>query len=114
MNTKIDLEQAVASRLKQSVDGKSIDTTKPVKLHLPHLIGVTDLYDVHDPENEEGTLIDSSHEFWKEYSKPVRTRNAAISEIVDVMHDLSESGHFDVNRMDSMITVDVTVPESHD
>lgn len=65
-----------------------------VKPELPHMLGITPLGKVHDPDNERMTLLDSGHPFWKEYEESVRTRNRVTEKVETAIRSLKEDGSF--------------------
>ena len=67
MNTMEDLRREVASRMRASLHGREIDMVEQVTPELPHMLGITPLNKIHDPKNEEMTLLDPQHHFWQQY-----------------------------------------------
>lgn len=94
MNTMKDLRKEVASRLRNSLHGREIDMIEEVRPRLPHMLGITPLNKVHDPQNEEGTLLDTDHQFWQDWHKSVETKAEASRNIETAIHSLSEDGVF--------------------
>lgn len=90
MNTMEDLRREVASRLRNTLHGQTV----PKKTRLPQMLGITPLDKVHDPNNEEGTLLDTDHHFWQDWHEPVRTQSQAIQNIHDAVESLKADGTF--------------------
>lgn len=93
-NTMVDLRKEVASRLRNALHGKEIDTFRNGTPRLPHMLGITPINKVHDPLNEEDTLLDTSHTFWQEYDKTIETPNQAKEEIETAIRSLKRDGLF--------------------
>lgn len=89
-----DLRREVAIRLKESLDGETIDMMEGIKPRLPHMIGATPLDEVVDPEHFSDTLIDPSHDFWDDYYKDIRTESKSTEEIVTAINTLREQELF--------------------
>jgi len=91
-----DLRREVATRLRNTLHGREIDMLEGVRPHIPHMLGITPLNKVHDPNNENGTLLDPKHQFWLDWHKPVDTA-AEVERLVETaMQSLSEDGIFRV------------------
>lgn len=90
VNTMKDLRQEVVTRLRTSLDGRNV----PKKTRLPKMLGVTPHNKVHDPNNEDGTLLDISHQFWQDYHKNIRTHSELRGEIHSAVDSLREDGVF--------------------
>jgi hypothetical protein len=58
------------------------------------MLGITPLGKIHDPNNEEMTLLDPSHNFWDEYEEPVTTKNATTEKIESAVRSLKEDDIF--------------------
>jgi hypothetical protein len=87
-----DLRQEVASRLRNSLHGREIDMMEGVRPELPHMLGITPLNKVHDPNNEKMTLLDTKHPFWKEYEEDVTTLGQVKQKIETAIRSLKEDG----------------------
>ena len=87
-----DLRRKVASRLREAMHGRTIEDESDVEL--PHMIGVTPLGEMHEPRNEEGTILDPSYSFWNHYERDVDTLNKAREEIEKAILLLREDGTF--------------------
>lgn len=98
VNTMGDLRQEVASRLRNTLDGKEIDMMENVTPRLPHMIGVTPLGKVHDPNNEEMTLMDTQHQFWEEYEEDIRTKNQVTEKLETAVRSLREDDIFTITH----------------
>jgi len=96
VNTMADLREEVATRLRNSLHGREIDTMDSVTPAVPHMLGITPLGKVHDPNNEEMTLLDTKHPFWQEYEDDVRTANAITEKIETAIRSLKEDGIFTI------------------
>jgi hypothetical protein len=94
MNTMRDLRATVAERLKETLDGSEIDMMDTVKPRVPHMLGVTELGEPHDPTNESGTLLDSQHEFWQEYEEDIETRGQVKQKIETAIRSLKDDDIF--------------------
>jgi len=97
VNTMEDLREEVASRLRNSLHGREIDMMETVRPRIPHMLGVTPLGKVHDPKNEEMTLLDPQHPFWQSYEDDVRTKNQLSSKVQTAIRSLKEDGVFRMN-----------------
>lgn len=64
-----DLCNLVGNRMHIALDGKEIDMSQNVKPTLEHMLGITSIGEIHDPKDEEGTLLDPTIEFWEQYNK---------------------------------------------
>ena len=91
--TMEDLRVKVAGLLRETLHGKSIDMMQPVKPRLPHMLGYTEIGEVHDPKNEAGTLMRSQCEWWDDYYKEVETINQAIEQVTMAIETLREDNH---------------------
>jgi hypothetical protein len=94
VNTMADLREEVASRLRNSMHGREIDMMESVKPRVPHMLGITPLGKVHDPNNEEMTLLDTKHPFWQDYEGDVRTKNQVMEKIETAIRSLKEDNIF--------------------
>ncbi len=99
VNTMADLRQEVASRLRNTLHGKEIDTYRNTAYRngnpeLPHMLGITPLNKVHDPMNEDGTLLDTQHPFWQEYEEDISTLNEVKEKIETAIRSLKRDGVF--------------------
>lgn len=97
VNTMADLREEVASRLRNSMHGREIDMMETVKPRVPHMLGVTPLGKAHDPKNEEMTLMDTKHPFWKEYEEEIRTKNQVMEKVETAIRSLKEDDIFRMN-----------------
>jgi len=97
VNTMADLREEVASRLRNSMHGREIDMMETVKPRVPHMLGVTPLGKIHDPDNEEMTLLDTKHPFWQEYEEDIRTKNQVMEKIETAIRSLKEDDIFRMN-----------------
>jgi len=61
---------------------------------LPHMLGITPLNKIHDPKNEEMTLLDPQHHFWQQYEEDIDTKNKAADKLHTAIHSLREDGLF--------------------
>jgi hypothetical protein len=93
VNTMEDLRREVASRLRNSLHGREIDMMEH-KPRLPHMLGVTPLREVHDPNNEEMTLLDTKHPFWQDFEGDARTRSQVTEKIETAIRSLREDDIF--------------------
>lgn len=96
VNTMADLRQEIATRLRNSLHGREIDTMDTVTPRVPHMLGVTPLGKVHDPNNEEMTLMDTQHPFWQEYEEDIRTKNKLMEKIETAIRSLKEDNIFKI------------------
>ena len=87
-----DLRRQVALRLSNSLHGRTIEDESDVEL--PHMIGVTPLDEMHEPKNEERTLLDPTFPFWDNYERDVDTLNKVQEEIEKAIRLLREDGTF--------------------
>ncbi len=94
MNTMEDLRREVASRMRASLHGREIDMVEQVTPELPHMLGITPLNKIHDPKNEEMTLLDPQHHFWQQYEEDIDTKNKAADKLHTAIHSLREDGLF--------------------
>lgn len=94
VNTMENLREEVASRLRNSMHGREIDMMESVKPRVPHMLGITPLGKIHDPKNEEMTLMDTKHPFWQEYEEDIRTKNQAMEKIETAIRSLKEDDIF--------------------
>ena len=94
VNTMADLREEVASRLRNSMHGREIDMMETVKPRVPHMLGITPLNKVHDPKNEEMTLLDTKHPFWQDYEEDIRTKNQVMEKIETALRSLKEDNIF--------------------
>lgn len=94
VNTIDDLKEEVALRLRKSLHDREINMMNDVKPRLPHMLGITPIGKVHDPQNEEMTLMDVNHRFWQEYEEPVRTKNKVNELLMETIEQLLDEGKF--------------------
>lgn len=94
VNTMADLREEVASRLRNSLHGREIDMMETVKPRVPHMLGITPLGKIHDPENETMTLMDTRHPFWQEYEEDIETNNQVMEKIQTAIRSLKEDNIF--------------------
>lgn len=94
VNTMADLRAEVASRLRNSLHGREIDKMQGVDPELPHMLGITPLNKVHDPMNEEMTVLDTKHQFWQEYEEDITTAAQVEEKIETAIRSLKEDGVF--------------------
>lgn len=94
VNTMADLREEVASRLRNSLHGREIDMMETSYPGIPHMLGITPIDKVHDPHNEEMTLLDTQHPFWENYEEDVRTKNKATEKIETAIRSLKEDDIF--------------------
>jgi hypothetical protein len=92
--TMADLRKEVATLLRDTLHGKTVDMMQTVKPRLPHMLGYTEIGEVFDPNELDGTLLDSRHDFWDDYYETVNTRNKARNEVVTAIETLKEDGKF--------------------
>lgn len=97
VNTMADLREEVASRLRNSMHGREIDMMESVKPRVPHMLGITPLGKIHDPQNEEMTLMDTRHPFWQEYEEDISTKNQVMEKIETAIRSLKEDNIFRMN-----------------
>lgn len=88
-----DLREEVAIRLRNSLHGREIDTMENT-VEIPHMLGITPLGKIHDPNNEELTLLDPKHEFWQQYYEEVNTKHVVHKKIETAVRSLREDGTF--------------------
>lgn len=94
VNTMADLREEVASRLRNNLHGKEIDMMESVPPRTPHMLGITPLGKLHDPDNERDSLMDSGHQFWQHYEEDIRTKNAVTEKIETAIRSLKEDNIF--------------------
>lgn len=94
VNTMADLRQEVAVRMRHSLHGREIDMMENVKPTLPHMLGVTPIGKIHDPNNEEFTILDSRHRIWQDYVDDVSTQREVTEKIETAVRSLKEDGTF--------------------
>ena len=92
VNTMADLRRQVALRLSNALHGRTIEDETDVEL--PHMLGITPLGEMHEPKNEERTLLDPSFPFWDDYERDIDTLNKAREEIEKAIRLLREDGTF--------------------
>lgn len=92
--TMEDLREYIARLLRESIHGKEIDLMQPVEPRLQHMLGLTRIGEVSAPEDIDGSILDSGHEFWDDYYKDVRTRNKAREEVTTAIESLRADGLF--------------------
>lgn len=92
MNTMKELKETVATRMHNTLDGREIDMIKQMRPELPHMLGITEIGEVHDHGNEDGTLLDPNHEFWDEYEDDVQTKRAVARKIETAIKLLRDEG----------------------
>jgi hypothetical protein len=80
--------------MRAAMHGREIDMVEQVKPELPHMLGITPLNKIHDPKNEEMTLLDTNHHFWQEYEEPIKTKNQAAEKLQTAIHSLREDDLF--------------------
>lgn len=111
-----DLRQEVAKRMREAMHGKEIDMVEGVRPQLPHMLGITQLDEVHDPFNEEGTLLDPSHGFWQSYDGTVKTRNKLTRKVKTAIHSLKQDDYlrmtYPYGEEAEVVYVEVDVPEN--
>jgi hypothetical protein len=115
MNTEQDLRRSVARHLKDALGGKEVDTDEIIPMpRIPHMLGITDLDSIHDPNNEENTLLDPQSQFWNEFDGEVRTRRAVLNRVQETMHSLEDDELFRVTYPygleSGVISVEVDIP----
>lgn len=89
-----DLRRKVAGLLKDTLDGREVDTMQSIEPRLPHMLGFTPIGEPVDPNDLEGTIIDVRNEFWDHYYKDVATRGAARDEVIDAIESLASDNLF--------------------
>jgi hypothetical protein len=92
--TMEELREYTGRRLRDAIHGREIDMMKPVRPHLPHMLGLCDIGEVVAPRVIDGSILDSRHEFWDDYYKEVNTRNKAKSEVISAIESLKADGLF--------------------
>lgn len=85
-----DLRREVAKRLRISLH----DRTLPKNTKLPKMLGITPHNKIHDPNNEDGTILDISHPFWEDYHKNIRTYSEVEGEVYSAIDSLKDDGIF--------------------
>lgn len=80
--------------MRAALHGREIDMVEQVKPRLPHMLGITPLGKVHDPNNEEMTLLDPQHHFWNEYEEDITTKRATAEKIQTAIHSLKKDDLF--------------------
>ena len=115
MNTMEDLRREVARRMKRTLDGREIDVIEQgVRPRIPHMIGVTPVGRVHDPNNEEDTLMDHNHEFWQSYAENITTKSQVDRKIQTAIESLSEDNLLRISwpqgREAEIMYVEVDIP----
>jgi hypothetical protein len=97
VNTMEDLREEVATRLRNTLHGREIDMMESTP-RLPHMLGITPIGDIHDPNNEEMSLLDTQHPFWQDYEEDVKTANAVTKKIETAIRSLKEDGIFTITH----------------
>lgn len=97
-NTMADLRKEVASRLRETLHGKEIDTMERGMPEVEHMLGIVPLGAVSTPKCEIGTLLDPDHKFWQEYEQDVNTKNAVKKKVGTAMKSLNEDDIFRVSE----------------
>ncbi len=90
----VDLRREVANRLRAALHGREIDMVEELKPRLPHMLGITPLGNVHDPKNEQMTLLDPQHHFWEDYEEDIQTKRSCREKIQTAIHSLKEDDLF--------------------
>lgn len=93
MNRMDDLRREVASRLRNSLHGREIDMMEN-RIELPHMLGITPIGKIHDPHNEEMTILDTKHPFWQEYHETVNTKSAVTEKVETAIRSLKKDDIF--------------------
>lgn len=88
-----DLRREVASRLRNALHGREIDMMEK-RVEVPHMLGVTPIGKIHDPQNEEMTLLDTHHPFWKDYDGEIDTKSKVMEEIETAIRSLKKDDIF--------------------
>lgn len=89
MNTLEDLREYVRKRLQDTLHGMEIDTFKN-DVRIPHMLGITDVGDSHDPDVEDGTILDPSHTFWDDWHSDITSRYQAVEKVMAAIETLKE------------------------
>lgn len=92
-NTMLDLKEEVQTRLRNALHGREIDE-RANDVRLPHMLGITPIGKVHDPKNEDMTLLDPEHPFWSSYHEDVSTANEVVEKVETAVRLLKEDGAF--------------------
>jgi len=90
-NTMEDLRRACAERLRDTIHGREFDVMVE-DVQVPHMIGITEVGEVHDEASEDGTLLDPSHNFWTTFHEDISTREEALSKIKSAIYTLRGDG----------------------
>lgn len=88
-----DLREEVATRLRNALHGREIDMMEN-RVELPHMLGITPIGKIHDPNNEDMTILDTKHPFWEDYHEDVRTPNAVSEKIQTAIRSLRRDDIF--------------------
>lgn len=117
MNTMKDLREEVATRMRTAMHGREIDMVEQIRPELPHMLGITPLNKVHDPNNEKFTLLDPRHHFWKNYESDISTKREASEKIQTAIYSLKEDELFEktypYGEEAEVVYVECEVPESN-
>jgi hypothetical protein len=95
-NTMSDLRREVASRLRETLHGREIDTMEKGMPEIEHMLGVVTIGAISTDKAENGTILDPDHDFWNSYHKDVDTKNAVEENIWTAMKSLFEDDVFRV------------------
>lgn len=109
MNTMEDLRKEVASLMRETIHGREIDTLENT-VEVPHMIGVTPIGESHSPENERGTILDPSHEFWEEWHDDIVTVTVAGAKVETAIRSLADDGIFE-NTYPYGKSADIIIPK---
>lgn len=115
-NKMYDLRRRVAQCMYDAMNGREIDVMDGPTPHLPHMLGITPIGEIHDPKDEEGTILDPSEAFWNEYTEDVETRRAVSKKIETAIRSLQKDGYVDITypygEEGDIIYVEISIPGS--
>ena len=92
-----DLREEVASRLRDSIHGREIDSMEDGMPRLPHMLGVVNIGDYPKPKDIDGSILDPNHEFWNSYYESVDTRSGVEREVESAIRSLESDGTLEMS-----------------
>lgn len=96
-NTMEDLRKEVATRLRETLHGREIDTMEKGMPEIEHMIGVVPIGAISTKECEKGTILDPHTDFWNDYEEDVKTKGKVKDKIATAMQSLEDDGTFDIS-----------------
>lgn len=97
-NTMEDLREEVATRLRDTLHGRVIDTINEGMPEMVHMLGIVPVGAISTPQVESGTILDPSHTFWESYESEINTKNGVRQEIRTAIKSLKRDGTFRVTE----------------